>query len=404
MNNDIITKVLKSNMCSGCGICAGVVKDKKIKMEITSDGYLRPVIYGELTSEENNVLKNICPGNVINYVEVPNKEPLWGNIESSLLAYSSDDRIRHKASSGGVLSQLLIYLLEKNEIDEVIHIGGSNENPLLNEIKRSRTKEEVLSNSGSRYSPSAPLATLGEILNEDKRFAIVGKPCDIAALRSFSRIDERVSTKILYMFSFFCAGVPSLKGTYKILEHFNVNKEDVKKFRYRGEGWPGFTEVVTTQGEIYRMKYEESWGKILNKYLQTRCKICIDGIGEFADISCGDGWFGDENGYPIFEEQKGRSLVITRNQKGQRLLERAVKEGYIIVDKKITPEEIERIQPYQSDRRKLLLSRILAMKIFLKKTPKYPIRLLFMNSKKAVFRKKAKSFIGTTVRIIKGRI
>lgn len=51
------------------------------------------------------------------------------------------------------------------------------------------------------------------------------------------------------------------------------------------------------------MSYNESWGNILGKYLQKRCKICPDGIGEFADIVCADAWHGDKSGYPNFEEK-----------------------------------------------------------------------------------------------------
>ncbi|WP_077619797.1 Coenzyme F420 hydrogenase/dehydrogenase, beta subunit C-terminal domain [Bacillus sinesaloumensis] len=402
--DNIISKVIDANMCSGCGICAGIVSNEKISMQFSEDGYLRPVINKSITEEENNILSQVCPGNVVNYDRVPTNEPVWGNIESSTIAYSTDENIRHKGSSGGVLSQLLVYLLEKGEVDEIIHIGVSNENPLLNEIKRSNTKEQVLQNSGSRYSPSAPLANLGKLLNENKKFALVGKPCDIAALRSYSRLDERVSEKILYFFSFFCAGVPSIEGTYKILENFNVKKEEVQSFRYRGEGWPGLTEVITSKNEKFNMKYDDSWGKILNRHLQPRCKVCIDGIGEFADISCGDGWFGNENGYPSFEESKGRSLVTTRTVKGQDLFERAVKEGHLSVDQSVSIEEIEKIQPYQSERRRLLLSRIIAMKVSRRRTPGYPKSLLVKSSQKISFKKKAKSFLGTTIRIKQGKM
>jgi coenzyme F420 hydrogenase subunit beta len=400
---NVISEVIKNNMCAGCGICAGVVPEK-IKIKLNNEGYLRPEITEKITQEENLLIEKICPGNVINYKEVPLDQPIWGNIHTSAIAFANDEEVRHKASSGGVLSNLLIFLLEKEEVDEVIHIGVSKENPLLNEIKRSRSKEDILRHSGSRYSPSAPLSILKEILDENKRFAFVGKPCDVAALRSYSKIDNRVSDKIPYSFSFFCAGVPSLEGTYRILEKFNVEKQNVKSFKYRGDGWPGLTKIVTKQDDVFQMEYDDSWGKVLNRHLQSRCKVCIDGIGEFADISCGDGWFGDESGYPKFEESKGRSLVTARTKRGNELFERAVSEGYIVVDKDISHEEIELIQPYQADRRKLLLSRIIAMKLFGKKTPKYPLSLLIRNSLNIGIKKQIRSFSGTALRIVKGKL
>src|SRR3712207_7050821 len=40
---------------------------------------------------------------------------------------------------------------------------------------------------------------------------------------------------------------------------------------------------------------------------RSRCKICPDGTGEFADIVCADAWYG-KDGYPDFAEREGRSL------------------------------------------------------------------------------------------------
>lgn len=401
---NILTDVVDSNLCAGCGICAGILPNK-INMNIDDKGYLRPIfLEPEINSDENFLLEQVCPGNVIKYEELPKSQPVWGNIKTSTIAFAKNEEVRHKSSSGGVISQLLIYLLDKNEIDEVVHIGVSDENPLLNEIKRSKTKEEVLKNSGSRYSPSAPLASLNELLDDNKRYAIVGKPCDIAALRRYSKFDERVSQKFQYLFSFFCAGIPSMEGTYQLLGKFNVEKDNVSSFKYRGDGWPGLTKIVTKENNVFEMKYDDSWGKVLNRHLQTRCKLCIDGIGEFSDISCGDGWFGDQNGYPSFEESKGRSLVTTRTPKGQKLFERAINEGYLIVEQEVDSKDIEKIQPYQADRRKLLLSRIIAMKIFKKKTPKYPISILIESSRNVKTRKIFRSFIGTIGRIAKGKI
>lgn len=404
MKKNIVNNVLENNMCAGCGICSGIVKDNKIEMIMDKNGYLRPMINKELTDNENKIIKNVCPGNVINYDELPLAEPLFGNIKSTTIGYALDNQVRYKGSSGGVISQLLIYLLEKDKIDEVIHIGVSEKNPFLNEIKRSKTKDDVIKNSGSRYSPSAPLENIDEFLSEGKRFAFVGKPCDIAALRSYSKFDKRVSEKILYFFSFYCAGIPSIEGTYAILNNFNIKPQNVKSFKYRGEGWPGLTEINTKEKEVFTMKYEDSWGKILNRHLQSRCKVCIDGVGEFADISCGDGWFGDEKGYPSFEEAGGRSLITTRTNIGQNLLEDAVRDGYLKIERDIDTKDIESIQPYQAERRKLLLTRVSALKLMNRKPPKYPVKLLFRASKGISEKKKIKSFLGTAYRVVKGKI
>ena len=61
------------------------------------------------------------------------------------------------------------------------------------------------------------------------------------------------------------------------------------------------------------MPYNDSWGKILNKYLNNRCKVCRMGWNP-SDIVYGDGWDCDENGYPIFSEGEGKSIVKDRKR------------------------------------------------------------------------------------------
>ncbi len=146
--------------------------------------------------------------------------------------------------------------------------------PLKNELQLSRTRADVLHAAGSRYAPSAPLARIVELLDSGARFAFVGKPCDVAALRQYGRTDPRVAQQVPYMLSFMCAGIPSHRGTLELLQTLGVTPNQVKTFRYRGDGWPGKARVVTHAGDVREMDYNASWGTILNRHLQFRCKIC----------------------------------------------------------------------------------------------------------------------------------
>src|SRR3546814_12796145 len=87
----------------------------------------------------------------------------------------------------------------------------------------------------------------------------------------------------------------------------------LSEFRYRGNGWPGQAVARTTDGRAGEMSYERSWGDHLSREVQFRCKICPDAVGGTADIACADAWYGGEGGYPQFEEQDGRSLIMVRS-------------------------------------------------------------------------------------------
>jgi coenzyme F420 hydrogenase subunit beta len=62
----------------------------------------------------------------------------------------------------------------------------------------------------------------------------------------------------------------------------------------------------------------------LQKYRPYRCHLCPDGTGEFADISCGDPWYRQNE-----SDNPGQSLILVRTKKGEEILKGAISEGYI---------------------------------------------------------------------------
>lgn len=402
--NDInlLSHIVESGLCVGCGLCAGLFGEDTVTLEKNNQDYFTPVELKPLTREQRMLLSQVCPGICVKHTgDTTKNHPLWGPILHLSIAHASDSQIRYLGSSGGVISALSIYLLEAGLVDFILHIGTSLVNPLLNEIKVSRSREDVLSCAGSRYSPSAPLVTIGEMLNQAERFAFVGKPCDVAALRQLGRHDARVHEKVVVMLSFMCAGVPTLNGTTEILKQFGAEPHQVASFRYRGEGWPGFTKAVMKDGTIHQMSYEDSWGNILNRHLLLRCKICSDGTGEFADIVGADAWVGRDDGYPDFAEHDGRSLVFIRTEAGKQIFESCLKNGAVIKVSNTNLELVERMQPYQASRKKLILSRLIAMRVVGHCVPNYNITLLMRATLCAGLLKHLKSFIGMLLRELK---
>jgi len=371
----------------------------KVKTTLGADGYLRPVAKTPLDYQERVRLCEVCPGILIKHEKPrPNYHPHWGPLLHVRTGYANDPATRLVGSSGGVLSGLLVYLLESKQIDFVAHIKAATDDPLGNELTISRTREDVLAGAGSRYAPSAPLFKLTELLAMPGRFAFVGKPCDVAALRRYELLNPRISAKVPFMLSFMCAGIPSRKGTLAILDKFGVVPEQVKSFAYRGNGWPGKTTAVTADGQRFETDYSTSWGTVLNRHLQFRCKICPDGIGEFADVVGADAWYG-KDGYPDFAEREGRSLILSRTSKGETLVSSATAAGAISVQP-LAVEEIEKMQPYQINRKRLVLSRVLALKLMRRPAPQFVNFPLLRLATQLSLRENISSFMGTMRRII----
>lgn len=397
-----IEQVVQADLCLGCGACSQVVPDK-IEIRMSAQGYLRPHITQPMDEREQQLACSVCPGiHVEHQPALPAEAEMWGPVQSCQGGWSTDPSLRHQASSGGGLSALAGHLLTNGLVDAVLHTGVSHDDPLRNEYRLSTTSAEVASNAGSRYAPAAPLMGLNQALSRYQRLAFIGKPCDVVAMRKLAEVDPRVKAQVRYCLSFMCAGVPSIKGTHAVLKHLGAPVEQVVQFRYRGNGWPGLATATTRDGQERSMTYDESWGQILNKHLQFRCKVCFDGTGEFADITCADAWYGTSDGYPSFEEAAGRSLILARTPLGQALLDQAVQKGSIAIEP-LPIQDLPRIQPYQSNRKKLALSRLLALKIMGRKAPRYGAPPMLRLARQASLTENLKSFAGTAKRLLKSK-
>lgn len=395
----MLDRVLKGNLCLGCGLCASLAPGF-ISIQMNPSGFLRPVLNGELDKDIEAIIADCCPGiKLCLPANVTGTDPLWGRIVQSRVGFATDSTTRFWGASGGAISGLLSYLLKNKLVDYAIHVGVSDVSPFENKVYISRTSEDVLRLAGSRYAPSAPLINIQEILaTEGGKAVFVGKPCDVAALRKFADVDASVRDQVVYYLSFFCAGVPSMKGTLRIIDSFGITADEVNEFRYRGRGWPGKTTVKCKDGRNYEMEYATSWGTILNQYLQFRCKICPDGTGEFADVSCADAWY-SEDGYPDFKEKEGRSLILTRTQLGEELVVSSI-DSHFISTENVNISDIAKMQPYQVSRRQGVFPRMLAMHLIGCEVPVFTGFKLFSNSIRGGIISFARHFVGMLFRLL----
>ncbi len=397
-----LARVARGDTCTGCGLCAAIAP-ATITMVMQPPGYLRPVQSAAITSAQDAAIAAACPGLVIDETTTaPIDDALWGPAYFVGTGYATDAKLRHQASSGGVISVLLIHALKSGLVDFVIQTGADPVVHTANQTVVSTGYDDVFHAAGSRYAASAPLAGLEDWLALPGRFAFVGKPCDVTALRARARTDPRINQRVPLMLAFFCAGIPSAAGAGRILDRLGVKPDDVAGFRYRGDGWPGYATATLKDGGSARMSYAESWGEILSKEVQFRCKICPDAVGGSADIACADAWYGDDRGYPSFEEQDGRSLVIARTKVGEEILKEA-RAANMLKTEPLAMAEIIRMQPHQARRKRQILSRLAAMAVAGRPVPRYRGVGLWAAAAREKPLAQAKSFAGLVRRLLQGR-
>ena len=345
--------IVAHGLCLGCGICESMAGADLVEMALTSYGQMRPQVRQEPDAATMERIRAVCPG--INLQGPPAEQvadkgvmhDIWGPIRTISRGWSRDEDLRFGSAAGGAMTALGCFLLEKGMVDAVVHVRASATSPMETDALVSRTVEDVRSGAQSRYGPAAPLRHVMDLLDEGIRFAVLAKPCDVAAIRNLGRFDARVESQIPYLITIFCGGVPTSHTAARIAGYHRVPKDEVSLFRWRGNGWPGPTRVETHDGRSFDLSYDKVWysSDVPWTYdIQFRCKICPDAIGEQADVSCPDSWV-MVDGKPIHEEADGANLFIARTKAGEELVAAALAAGFIETE----PFTIEELDAQHAD-------------------------------------------------------
>jgi coenzyme F420 hydrogenase subunit beta len=218
-------------------------------------------------------------------------------------------------------------------------------------------------------------------------------------LRQYSNYNDEVKSKVKYYISFFCAGVPSQNATLDIIDSMDLNIENIKSLSYRKEGWPGFFRITDKSNRNYKLSYTMTWMKLLGPRVQFRCKVCADAIGHLADIVCADGWEDfDKNGFPTFKNAPGKSLVISRTEIGEKLVQEVLDQKNLTYYRDITNfRELDQMQPGQYSKKIYFLPRRLGLLLKNKNTPSFNHEFYLLAS----FRSKPIAFIRNLLGILK---
>lgn len=387
-------------LCTGCGACMYACPYEAISLvDIVDDG-IRPRVDESKCQQCGNCVK-ICPGIELEHEPfhesaIDELKQSWGPVLDIMEGYACDPEIRFRGSSGGIATALALYLLEREAIAGVLHVAADKDEHLKNRTVFSRNSDDLLKACGSRYSPASPCEKLKWIEEAEGKCIFIGKPCDVSALGKARKLNPGLDEKVALTISIFCAGTPATKGTLAVLDRMGVgNVNELESFRYRGNGWPGKTAIkIKGIFDQIEMNYEDSWGGILSKHVPLRCRLCPDGTGEFADISCGDPWYREST-----SDDLGRSLVLVRTSRGQEILRKAMNSGYVYLDR-VAPEVLPASQQALLSKRRMLLGRLLGMRMMFVPLPQFKGFLLLSNWRKLSFSDKFRSVLGTLRRII----
>lgn len=315
-----INSVVRKNLCLGCGTCKVVCPQNAINIcfDQRSGSYLAVV------NEKNCIYCGLC------FQTCPsmffNDDPsLFGSYSDIYITHSNNERIHNEASSGGTVTEILLYLLNSKIIDGALiaKTKGINSYGFIAE-----SKEEVLEGMGSKYFP-IPLNNMIEEINASKykRVAYVGLPCQVQGLRNLESVNPALIKKIPIIIGLFCSRMPNVKATKYLLRSNGFEIDNVKEIIYRR----GYKAKITTKtNKIKYINYHDYWNSKFKYLIINRCLYCNDRTNELADVSIGDYSFKKSN--LVFIRNKIFKFIIEDNP---NLAKINVKKEYILDQLKI---------------------------------------------------------------------
>ncbi len=387
-------------LCTGCGVCVYACPEKKIRMQDFPEEGIRPV-HEQTGCGECRECVEACPGYRTESQQPPGDgilpalESGWGPVLEVWEGYAADPDLRFQGSSGGAASAIALFALEKEGLYGVLHTGSDPDIPWKNRTVLSRNRRDLISRTGSRYSPASPGDLLGLLEASPLPSVFIGKPCDVAGVRKIQRMRAEIRGRIGIAIGIFCAGTPATRGTLDLFERLEIDPHQARELRYRGRGWPGMF-AVNMRGNLpgRKIPYMEAW-EFLERYRPFRCYLCPDATGEFADISCGDPWY-----RRIEEGEAGHSLILVRTARGRRTVQAAIEAGYLVLERVETARVMD-LNRTMLAKRQAIWGRIAALKAFGVPAPHYGGFRLFEKWLHAPAKEKARSLLGTARRIVR---
>ena len=134
-----LSDVVSWRLCLGCGACAYICPEQKVRLvDFFAEG-IRPVVAADECQECRQCL-DVCPAVQSDYRQAPAKGSNftdaftreWGPVVALWEGHATDPEIRFKGSSGGALTAISAYCLEVLGMHGVLQIGQDPDDPVRN--------------------------------------------------------------------------------------------------------------------------------------------------------------------------------------------------------------------------------------------------------------------------------
>lgn len=294
---DLVREVHDRGLCGRCGGCISFCSASDIgAIGMTEDG--PPVYINEDACLKCGICYLVCPQTAALDEDLKAKfafkAPI-GHVDNVYSTRAVAQEVREAGTDGGVVTAILLALLEDGRIDGAIVCH--NEGPFERVPTLARTPEELLDAAGThwdlvdhveqlgKYSTFIPVITeLRRVADEDmQRIAVVGVPCQIHSIRKMQALNIIPAHVVDYALGLFCFESLAFdedarrsleeKFNFKFSDIVGMNIKDALYLKLRGDG---------DGARVVRVPFEE-----LDAYVRPACRGCRDFSNHYADASFG---------------------------------------------------------------------------------------------------------------------
>jgi coenzyme F420 hydrogenase subunit beta len=307
-------RVLAADLCTGCGACVGHCPYLKTLGERVAFVYPCPLTEGRCF--------NVCPRTGLEPESLdhqvfgsPRTDPLLGSYQGLYFARALEPQVTARGQYGGVTTALTVFALESGVASGALLTGGS---PMkLPHPVVAWDREAVLAAAGTKYSACPTLASLDPLLREtDETLAVVGRPCQVTALRKIEasgRYPERLSL-IIGIFCFWALSPAIYRFVASRTDLPEATKVDIPKEAEM---------IFSVNGNLASIPLEE-----IRPFIRPACQSCFDPTSEWADVSVGS-----------TEYDPAWNTLMVRTARGRSIVEAAV-EANMLEMKPYPPERL----------------------------------------------------------------
>lgn len=226
---------------------------------------------------------------------------------------------------------MLVTALESGQIDAALVIGRDPDRPWVPIPRIVSSVEDIVNCAQANYCITPNLQVLRD--TQFERVGVVGLPCQIEAVQKMRNLDvgPPVVSKVALLIEIACSSNTRREGTEHLIEdRMRLPLTDVTGMRYRAGTYPGQFTVWRQDAEPANLPFHELV-KAFTGFKTRRCLVCPDWWSGLADVSVADG---DPNIFKTSqsgETPEATSLIVTRTQTGDDLVDFAVETGALDV-------------------------------------------------------------------------